>query len=426
MSAWGSPLSWETLCLAAALFLAGLGLGAAFVRQRAARATARFETRLTRLSTQLVIERQRHREKLAAMEEARKQLMGTFAALSRRALRENNETFLHLAKENLRRFQTQAEAGLRQKEHAIETLVSPIREALDKTERQIREMEKERREAYGSLTEHLKHMAEAQNRLRLETGNLVRALRRPEVRGQWGELTLRRLAELSGMVKHCDFSEQQQRRGEDGALRPDMVVRMPDAREIIVDAKTPLDAYLRAVEADDDKQRDLLLRHHARKVRERMRELAGKAYWSQFPNAPDFVVLFIPGDQFLACALEYDPALLEDALQRKVILATPTSLVALLRAVAFGWRQLIVAENAEKIRDLGEELHARVAHFTEHLLRLGRSLGNSVEQYNRAVGSLERQVLPGARRLAELGIQTRKDLDEPQPLERAVRMPAEN
>jgi len=200
---------------------------------------------------------------------------------------------------------------------------------------------------------------------------------------------------------------------------------MPDAREIIVDAKTPLDAYLRAVEADDDNQRELLLRHHARKVRERMRELAGKAYWSQFSNAPDFVVLFIPGDQFLASALEHDPALLEDALNRKVILATPTSLVALLRAVAFGWRQLIVAENAEKIRDLGEELHARVANFTEHLLRLGRSLGNSVEQYNRAVGSLERQVLPGARRLGELGIQTRKDVGELEPLERAVRMPAE-
>jgi DNA recombination protein RmuC len=249
----------------------------------------------------------------------------------------------------------------------------------------------------------------------------VQALRRPEVRGQWGELTLRRLAELAGMVEHCDFFEQQQVSGEEGQLRPDMIVRMPDSRDIVVDAKTPLDGYLSAVEANDDATRDSELLRHARKVRERVRELSGKAYWSQFSHAPDFVVMFIPGDQFLSAALDKDKALLEDALRQKVILATPTSLVALLRAVAYGWRQEVLAENADKIRELGEELYNRLATFGQYLGKLGNSLNSSVNHYNKAISSFDARVIPGARKFSEMGISTKKELDTPDQIDRIAR-----
>ena len=224
------------------------------------------------------------------------------------------------------------------------------------------------------------------------------------------EMTLKRLAELAGMVEHCDFYEQEHTKTDAGALRPDMIVRMPDGREIVVDVKTPLDAYLNAVEATSDEQRTQELERHARNVRGRIRELSAKSYWSQFKNAPDFVVLFIPGDQFLSAALEKDRDLLENALQQKVILATPTSFVALLRAVADGWRQEALAENADKIRDLGEELYTRLATFCEHLAKVGKNLGISVEHYNKAVGSLD-----------ELGIQSRKNLESLEPLDKTIR-----
>ncbi len=373
------------------------------------------------LETELEGERQRSAERLATIEQARRQLGESFEALSTRALRHNSEQFLRLAQENLKQYQVQAQADLTQKEKAIEGLVGPIRETLEKTERQIRQMETERKEAEGSLRAYLEGMTRTQQQLEVETRKLVQALRRPEVRGQWGEITLRRLAELAGMVEHCDFFEQETRAAEDGPLRPDMVIRLPDRREIVVDVKTPLDAYLSAVETSDEAERGRHLAHHARKVRERMRELASKGYWAQFREAPDFVVLFIPGDQFLSAALERDPGLLEDALRSKVVLATPSSFIALLRAVAYGWRQQTVAENAERIRELGDELYRRLATFTEHLAKLGRSLGSSVDAYNRAVGSLERQVLPGARRFGELGISGKKELEALEPLERAVR-----
>jgi DNA recombination protein RmuC len=300
-------------------------------------------------------------------------------------------------------------------------MVKPIREALDKTEKQLRLIENERKEAYGSLTRHLHEMAQTQQLLQGETRNLVKALRRPEVRGQWGEMTLKRLAELAGMVEHCDFFEQEHTQTDEGGMRPDMIVRMPDGREIVVDVKTPLDAYLDAVEASDDKQRELDLDRHARNVRNRVRELASKSYWSQFKNSPDFVVLFIPGDQFLSAALEKERDLLEFALQQKVILSTPTSFVALLRAVAYGWRQEILAENADKIREVGEELYKRLATFVEHMGKVGKSLGSSLDHYNKAVGSLERQLIPGARKLAEMGIQSQKTVASLEPLEKSIR-----
>ncbi|MDH4074236.1 MAG: DNA recombination protein RmuC, partial [Gammaproteobacteria bacterium] len=234
---------------------------------------------------------------------------------------------------------------------------------------------------------------------------------------RWGEITLRRLVELAGMVEHCDFQEQVHTTTEDKIIRPDMIVRMPDSRELVVDVKTPLEAYLEAVEAKDDVQRQLGLERHARNLREHIRKLSGKSYWEQFERSPEFVILFIPGDQFLSAALNEDPDLIEAALAQQIILATPTSFVALLKAVAYGWRQLALAENAEEIRGLAEDLYGRLGAFVGHLNKLGRQLGSSVENYNRAVGSLERMVLPGARKFVELGIRPKKELEQLDPLE---------
>jgi len=373
-------------------------------------ARLRAQKLITELTTTLELERRQAADKLAEIEK-------TFAMLSSEALRQNSKSFLQLAQETLKQFHVQAKGDLDLKEKAVENMVRPIREALEKTEQQVRLMEQERKEAYGALHKHLETMAQTQLLLQGETRNLVQALRRPEVRGQWGEMTLKRLAELAGMVEHCDFTTQETVSGEDGRMRPDMVVRMPDGREIVVDVKTPLDAYLSAVEAADDATRAKHLEHHARKVRERVRELATKAYWNQFKNAPDFVVLFIPGDQFLSAALDLDRELLEDALKQKVILATPTSFVALLRAVAYGWRQEALAANADRIREVGEDLYQRLAVFTEHLSRLGGSLEGSVSAFNKAVGSFDSKVLPGARKFVEMGVSPKKALEPPAPLE---------
>lgn len=382
---------------------------------------AQLREKNTALETTLEIERNAANDKLGSIEKTREQFSAVFAALSGEALKNNNEAFLRLAQENLKQFNIQAQGELSKKEQAIEHLIKPIREVLEKTEKQIRDIERDRKEAYGSITKHLETMAETQQLLHGETRNLAQALRRPEVRGQWGEMTLKRLVELAGMVQHCDFYEQQHTATEEGSIRPDMIVRMPGGRDIVVDVKTPLDAYLNAVEASDDKIRDQHLAHHARKVRERIRELASKAYWSQFKNSPDFVVLFIPGDHFLSAALDKDPHLLEDALRQKVILATPTSLVALLRAVAFGWNQQVVTENAEKIRDLGEDLYKRLSTFTGHLAKLGKNINSSVENYNSAVGSFQRQVIPGAKKFSELGITEPKTTENLEPIEKIAR-----
>jgi DNA recombination protein RmuC len=374
----------------------------------------RTQKRVTELAITLELERKAAQEKLAGLEQ-------TFIALSNRALQENNAAFLQLAQESLKQFHVQAKGDLELKEKAVENLIKPVRDALEKTEQQIRLMENERKEAYGSLTKHLETMVQTQQLLQGETRNLVQALRRPEVRGQWGEMTLKRLAELAGMVEHCDFYEQEHTDTDAGRMRPDMIVRMPDGREIVVDVKTPLDAYLSAVEASDDETRRKHLEHHARKVRERVRELSSKAYWTQFKNAPDFVILFIPGDQFLGAALDMDRSLLEDALKQKVILTTPTSFVALLRAVAYGWRQESLTANAEHIRDVGEELYGRLATFSEHLMKLGRSLNGTVADYNKTVGSFEAKLLPGARKFSEMGVGGDKALEEPERIDKAVR-----
>jgi len=413
------PVEYYPYLIAAGVL--GMLLGTLIVMLIYQRKLAQTRTENTQLKTTIELEIKNYNDKIRTLEESRMQLAETFNALSGQALRQNNEAFLKLATENLKQFQIRAQGDLEQREKSIENMVKPIRDALEKTEKQIHAIEKERKESYGALNAQLESMTRTQEALHHQTRSLVTALRRPEVRGQWGELTLKRLAELAGMVEYCDFYEQEQVEVEERKLRPDMIVRMPDQREIIVDVKTPLDAYISAIEAADDETRLAHLQRHTKNVRQRVTELASKAYWSQFKNAPDFVVLFIPGEQFLSAALDHDKELLEDALRQHVILATPTSLVALLRAVAYGWRQEQLARNAEVIRTIGEQLYQRLSNFSSHLQKLGRSLESSLKSYNNAVGSFDSRVLPSARKFTELGISTGSDVDEISQIETAVR-----
>ncbi len=364
--------------------------------------------------------------KAEAVSTAREELEKTFKALAGDVLRNNNQSFLELATQNLGKFHVESKSELDKKEKAFAELVKPISDALKKTEEHIHLIEKERKEAYGGIANYLKNMADTQQQLSNETRNLVSALRRPEVRGRWGEMTLQRVVELAGMVEYCDFVQQEHHNTDDGALRPDMIVRMPEHREIVVDAKTPVDAYLDAIEAKDDTQRQIALERHVRNVRARVRELASKAYWSQFQNSPEFVVLFIPGDQFLAPALEKDPALQDDALREGVVIATPSNFMALLKVIAYGWRQTALEQNAGQIRILAEELYKRLIKFIEHLDTLGKHIGKSVEYFNKSVGSLERQVLPGARKFVDMGIQAKKTMPELEQLEVTPRNTADN
>jgi len=403
-------LNPEFLQLGGAGLLAGLILGGLTVWLVMRRRTANLESSI---KTQEALQSERE----IAFEAARSQLTAAFNDLANQSLRSNSENFLRLAEQNLGRHQDVAKLELSEREKAIQELVKPIRDALDASQKQINELEKARSEAYGGIKSQLEAMQLNQQSLTQETQNLVKALRRPEVRGRWGEITLRRLVELAGMVEHCDFQEQVHSVGEDQIIRPDMIVKMPDHRELVVDVKTPLDAYLEAVEAPDDAQRKFGLQRHARNLREHIRTLASKAYWAQFTASPEFVILFIPGDQFLSAALNEDPDLIEYALSQQIILATPTSFVALLKAVAYGWRQLALADNAQEIRLLAEDLYSRLSTFVTHMNRVGRQLASSVEHYNRAVGSLERKVLPGARKFVELGIQTKKEIESMETLE---------
>jgi DNA recombination protein RmuC len=358
-----------------------------------------------------------------AQEQAEQRLRGSFAELANAALRHNTDQFLQLASERFAREQSGVQGALREREQAFGALVEPIRQTLEKTEQQIQALERERRDAFSSLRTQIEALATGQVALQRETRNLVGALRRPEVRGRWGELTLRRVVELSGMSEHCDFTEQATAEGAQGAVRPDLLVHLPDGRELVVDAKTPLDAYLEAIEAATEEQRAAALERHAQQLDARVRELGAKAYWNQFASSPEFVVLFLPGDQFLSAALSSRPELLEYALRQSVIIATPSTLIALLKAVAYGWRQSQVTQHAEQIRALGQELHRRLASFVAHLARTGQRLGGAVESYNSAVGSLERQVLPQARRFTELGAVTGDALPTLEPLELLVRAP---
>ncbi len=411
------------ILIAIAALLIGLIVGALAAAWFGRKRSEAVHIELAVLKSQLKTDEQLERERSAALERAMEHLRASFDTVAGASLRSNSELFLRLAREHLGQHQQSAAATLTAKEKAIETMLTPIREALLKTEQQIQRIEKERAETFGSLKSSLEAVALGQQALQKETRTLVNALRRPEVRGQWGEMTLRRLAELAGMVEHCDFVEQVHVRTDEGSLRPDMIVHMPDGRDLIVDVKTPLDAYLDGVDAATDEERAAAMRRHAQAIAERVRQLGAKSYWSQFEKSPDFVILFIPGDQFLSAALAESPNLLEDAIRQDVIIATPSSFVALLKAVAYGWRQLALAHNAETIRGLGEDLYRRLAVFSGHLSRLGRSLGNTVDSFNSAVGSLERQVLPGARKFTELGVRPDREIETLEPVDRLTREP---
>ncbi len=367
--------------------------------------------------TQAIESIRRVEEQKALLAQSRQELAETFQALSGDALKQNNEAFMTLAKVTFDTLQTEAKGDLAQRQQAIDSMVKPLQDSLHRYDDQLRQLEQSRQAAYGGLDQHLKFLAESQQRLQQETGNLVKALRAPAVRGQWGEITLKRVAELSGMVAHCDFFEQESVTHEEGRLRPDMVVQLPGGRQIIVDAKTVLAGYLDAHEAADESQRLDGLRRHAAQVRSRMDELSLKAYWNQFEQAPEFVVLFLPGEQFLGAALEQDPRLIEDGFGRGVVLATPTTLMALLRAVAYGWRQERLTEHAEEAGRLGKDLYERMAVLTEHLNDVGQALGKSVVAYNKAVGSLETRILPAARRFKELGVSSEKEIPILEPVE---------
>jgi DNA recombination protein RmuC len=409
--------STEGLLLVILVPLAALLLGWLLGRRQ----VRQLELDLTAARAERKSQEELAREREQSLQLALDRMRAGFDSLAGEALRSNNEVFLQVARQVLGQQQESALRNLQDREKAVESMLNPVREALTRTHEQIARIEKERAESFGALRSSLENVALGQVALQRETRSLVTALRRPEVRGQWGEMTLRRLVELAGMVEHCDFVEQVHVQGEDGALRPDMIVNMPHGRQLVVDVKTPLDAYLSAAEAGSEDERIAALRRHALAVQERVRQLAQKSYWSQFEQSPDFVVLFIPGDQFLAAAVSELPSLLEDAIRQHVIVATPSSFVALLKAVAYGWRQDQLAENAARIQELGEELYRRLASFGGHMARIGRALGQGVDAYNSAVGSLERQVLPGARKFTELGLRPPRDIEELTPVDKLTR-----
>jgi DNA recombination protein RmuC len=376
---------------------------------------------LTQATTALEGERRSHTEKLALLNEAKTDLQNAFKALSAEALKTNNTSFLELAKTALESYQTRASGELEARSKAVETLVAPIKESLGKVEMHVQALENARQQAYGALTEQVRSLLTGQERLQLETGNLAKALRAPNVRGRWGEIQLRRVVELAGMVEHCDFVTQELVDTDDGRLRPDMVVRLPGGKQVVIDAKAPLDGYLEALEATDDAARTACLKKHARQVRAHLAKLSVKAYWEQFDDTPEYVVLFLPGEMFFSAALEQDPSLLDDGIQQHVLLATPTNLIAVLKGAASIWREVRIAESAQRISELGSELYDRMRTLAEHFGRLGKELDGAVQAYNQTVASLETRVLPGARKFKELGISGPREIEVLVTVDRATR-----
>jgi DNA recombination protein RmuC len=404
--------------------LAAAVIGYLLASLRAGRRAENLRAELAEARARIASDEQQRARTAELLAQSEAQVRAAIEGASRVALDANSETFLKLAREVFGRDQASAQASLKERETAIAQLLEPIKESLRKQEEQAQNIVREHRESAGKITGQIESLVKVQDLLQRETRNLSTALRRPEVRGRWGEITLRRVVELAGLSEHCDFTEQEHiETAERVVLRPDLLVRMPESRTIVVDAKTPLDAYMDAAEAADDEGRRAALARHAMQVEQRVRELGQKSYWEQFEHSPEFAVLFLPGDQFLAAALAERPDLIESALRQRIIVTTPSTLMALLKVIAYGWRQNQMTENALEVRKLGTDLHKRLGTFVSHLQKVSRSLGNAVNAFNDSVGSMERNVLPQARKFTELGVTT-DEMESVDPVEQLVRLPA--
>ncbi len=386
--------------------------------------TAKTVRELERLTGTVDAERAASAEKLELLESAKVQLKDAFVSASQEALQQNNQAFLDLAQTKLADFQRAAQTDLEARQQSIDLLVKPMNDGLKQVDERLQAFDKERAMAHATLEEHLRLMALSQGALATETQTLVKALRAPQVRGQWGELQLQRVVELAGMVEHCDFIQQESVNTDDGRLRPDMVVRLPGEKIIIVDSKAPLSAYLDAMEATDETQRGVLMDQHAKQVRDHVQALSAKDYANEYAEAPDFVVMFLPGESFFSAACQRDPNLIDFAIRRNVIPASPTTLITVLKAVFYGWRQERIAKNAEEIRDLGQALHDRIRTAADHLAKVRKGLEAAVSGYNSAIGALESRVLPTARKFRDLGAGSGEEIAVLEPVDSVPRLPS--